>query len=265
MNILVCFKAVPNLDMMPPEEFTADEKLAVDVRFVPWQTNCYDESALEMARKLAKVPETECTLTALTIGGEQADAMLKTLYALGYDKAVRVQPCRDIRFSPDTVAEIIAAYAREHAVDVILTGVQSPEGDNAQTPLMLAEMLGWPCITQVTELGKGNTDSLTVTNTVDGGTLKQEIRLPAVLSIGDAPSTYLQVPTLKDRMRRGKQPIEVIPMEGLALSSTGAQSCLNALRKTEHKRRGEIIAGDTVQEKAETLYRRYLKGVLEQL
>ena len=43
----------------------------------------------------------------------------------------------------------MAAVHLANPLDLIITGCQSSEGQNGQTPFLLAEMLGWPCFTQV--------------------------------------------------------------------------------------------------------------------
>ncbi|MBW6090471.1 hypothetical protein KZ770_10035 [Escherichia coli] len=55
----------------------------------------------------------------------------------------------DLRFAPEFVARHIAEWQHQNPLDLIITGCQSSEGQNGQTPFLLAEMLGWPCFTQV--------------------------------------------------------------------------------------------------------------------
>ncbi|MCG8552976.1 MAG: electron transfer flavoprotein subunit beta/FixA family protein, partial [Desulfobacterales bacterium] len=223
MNILVCFKVVPDLDMLSDDDWTADSNLRVDVSFVKKILNCFDESALEMTLKLSDYSEgfnVPLNLTALTIGDKKLDAYLKTLNALRFDKTVRIENYEDIRFLPESVAAVISKYAKEiNPQDVIILGRQSGEGDNAKTPLLVAEMLGWPCITQVINIEPYSEDCLRVTNMVDGGKLTQIVKTPCVLSIGNAPNSYIRVPTLRDRMKYGKRPIDVLDIGDLNIKA----------------------------------------------
>lgn len=264
MNILICFKTVPNLDLLPAADFVADGQLRVDTGFIPAAVNCYDESALEMAREAAQNAKEDVALTALTIGGEASETTLKTLYALGYTHGVRIEPDDDIRFAPERVAAAVAAYAGCYPQDVILTGVQSPEGDNGQMPLLLAERLGWPCVTQVTGLRLVGEGMLEVDSMTDNGGLTQKLRPPVVLAVGDAPSTCLKVPTLKDRMQRSNRPIQVLHFtDFVPVVQSGA--CLQALRQRQNARQGLVIEGGSSRDKAKVLYETYIKRVLEQL
>lgn len=273
MKMMVCFKAVPDLEMLSEEDWAADSDLKVDLSFVRNILNCFDESALEMALKLSDVSEgfdVLLNLTAFTIGDQKSDTYLKTLYALRFKKAVRIESNEDLRFFPDVTATVISQYVREiNHQDVIVLGRQSGEGDNGKTPLLVAEMLEWPCITQVIRIEPDTEGSLKVTNMVDGGTLTQTITTHCVLSVGNAPNSYLRVPTLKDKMKYGKTPIEVLDIQQFniqALLDDCRHGCeLKGLEKISHKRQGIIIEGETPREKARILYDSYLKERLEKL
>ncbi len=273
MKILVCFKAVPDLDMMSDDDWVVDCELNVDISFVKAILNCFDESALEMTLKLSESMEgfnAPLNLTALTIGDKRKDSFLKTLYALRFDKAVRINNYEDIRFMPEVVAAVISKYVREIAYqDVIVLGRQSGEGDNAKTPLLLAEILGWPCITQVVKIELDDSASLKVTSMADDGILTQTLRTPCVLSVGNTPNSYMRIPTLRDKMKYGKTPIEVLDIESFDINpivNTCKNDCeLLSLKKISNNREGFIIDGRTPAEKAQILYDLYLKERLEEL
>ena len=273
MNILVCFKAVPDLDMLSNEDWVVDKDLNIDVSFVRNNLNCFDESALEMVLKLSEKSEgfnTFVNLTALTIGDNNCDMYLKTLYALRFEKTVRIDSKEDIRFKPEVVASVISQYVNKmNTQDVVILGKQSGIGDNAKTPLLVAEMLEWPCITNVINLEPNTSDTIKVTNLVDGGTLTQIVKTPCILSVGNAPNSYLRVQTLKDKMKYGKKPIEIIDIEEFNIQSDNAQcynECiLTGLEKINNERKSIIIDGETQSEKATKLYFSYLKERLEKL
>lgn len=273
MKILVCFKAVPDLDMLSDEDWIVDSNLKIDVDFVKKILNCFDESALEMALKLSDYTEgfnAPLNLTALTIGDKKLDTYLKTLYALRFDKALRINNYEDIRFLPEVISTVISKYVKDkNPQDVILLGRQSGEGDNGKTPLLVAEMLEWPCITQVIKIEPDTEDRLKVTSMVDDGILTQTISTPCVLSVGNAPNSYMRVPTLKDKMKYGKTPIEVLEIQDFDIQGV-IDSCSNAyelkgLERISNKRQGTIIEGKTPKEKAQILYDSYLKERLKKL
>lgn len=261
MKILVCFKAVPQVEMFLDEDWTVDDKLRIDTSFVKTALGAYDESALELALKLrdaASASNTTVTLNALTVDGGAATATLKTLLALQFAAAVRIDPRADLHFSPTAVAAVISQYvARRAPQDALLLGGCSDIGENAKTPLLVAEMLGWPCITRVTWIDPVDAKHLTVTSRTDDGHVRQKVRTPVVLSVGDAPGTGLRVPTLKDRLVYGKKGIEVL--SAADFQRPAESETLVDLTILRQERAGVCIQGGSPAEKARVLYEKHLK------
>ena len=267
MNILVCFTNVPDLEMLDDQDWVIDKNLQIDTSFLKPSLDIYDESALEIALKLLDASEsvrTPMELNALTIAGPGATPVLKTLNALGFKRVVRIDSQDDLRFRPGAIASVLTQYVRKKAPqDVLLLGRQTSVGENAKTHLLTAEMLGWPCITQVAGIELVDRNHLKVISQVEGGQLQQQIQTPCVLSVGDAPSAYLRVPTLKNRMHRGKQPIEILSIGDFQLPEETEK--LIDLEVISHARAGILIQGETPEKKARKLYDVYLKERLQTL
>ena len=261
MNILVCFTTMPEVEMLADEDWVIDKNLQIDTSFLKPTLNSYDESALEIALTLSDASESAqvpLELSALTIAGSGATPILKTLNALRFKRVVRIDSHDDLRFRPMTIASILTQYVLKHAPqDVLLLGRQTSIGENAKTHLLAAEMLGWPCITQAIRIELGDTTHLTVTSQMDDGQLRQRIQTPCVLSIGDAPNTYMRVPTLKDRMGYGKRPIATLSIKDFQLADETEE--LIDLEVIHHRRAGILIEGKSPEEKARKIYEEYLK------
>ena len=264
MKILVCFKAAPNVEMLLDEDWVIDETLKIDTSFVKSSLSSYDESALEMALKLSDVSDAlaiPLELNALTVANGGATAILKTLRALQFGKVVRIEPQGDLHFQPTTTASIISQYILQHdPQDVVLLGRQSDIGENAKTPLLTAEMLAWPCITQAICIELVGETQLMVTHQVDDGHVREKVNLPCVISVGDAPCTYLRKPTLKDRLHYGKKGIDVLSAKDFILPAE--TETLVELEVLHHERAGVIIQGKTPADTARVLYEEHLKPVL---
>jgi electron transfer flavoprotein beta subunit len=261
MNILVCFKTDPDVEMLADEDWVIDKNLQIDTSFLKPALNSYDESALEISLTLLdasqsiKVP---LKLSALTIGGTGTTTILKTLNALRFNRVVRIESHADLRFRPAAIASILTQYVLEQAPqDVLLLGRQTSIGENAKTHLLVAEMLGWPCITQAIRIELVDTKHLMVTSRVDDGQLRQRIQTPCVLSVGDSPNTFMRVPTLKDRIHYGKRPIEILSTRNFQLTDETEE--LIELEVVRHERAGILIEGRSPEEKARKLYEAYLK------
>jgi len=188
MNVLVCFKVVPDLDQLSGSDWVVDGCSRVETRFIKKMINPYDESALELALKLAnpaKVSGITTNLSALTIADSGANLTLKNLRALGYQQAVRIESDAELDFAPQEIAILIAAYIRNaNDFDLIIIGQQSGVGDNAKTPLLTAELMQWPCITQVTAIENDPAGNVKVTSLADEGTVTRVIKPPCVLAVG---------------------------------------------------------------------------------
>lgn len=267
MNILVCFTTGPDLEMLEDQDWVIDKNLQISTGFLKPALNTYDESALEIALTLSDASESagvSIVLNALTIAGTGATAILKTLSALRFERVVRIESHDDLRFRPRTIASILTQYVLEQAPqDVLLMGRQTSIGENARTHLLAAEMLKWPCITHVTGIQLDGKSRLTVTSQTDDGLLRQQIQTPCVFSVGDAPKTYMRFPTLKDRMRYGKRPVETLFTRDFQLPDETEE--LIHLEVIAHERAGIVIEGETPEKKARTLYEDYLKKRLEKL
>nr|MDA3831761.1 hypothetical protein [Spirochaetales bacterium] len=271
LNILTCFGISPDLEMLAEEDWVIENR-QVNVSFVNRELNCFDESALEMGLRLAESSRTcslSCFLTALNVGGKEADPFLKKLYALKFDSAVRIDCAGDLRFAPFRIAGFVAEYVKRNLQDVILMGSQSSMGNNGQTPLLLAEMLGVPCITQVCKVTAHAEDRLQVISRLDDGELTQLVKTPCILVVGNAQNMYLRVPTLKDKMKYGKKPLKIIAQGALMdladFRDTSERFDLKDLEKPKTQRVCTVIEEGTPAEKAQVVFENYLKKRLKTL
>ncbi|MAT44939.1 MAG: hypothetical protein CL609_21615 [Anaerolineaceae bacterium] len=271
MKVLTCFKVVPDLTLLTDEDWQVVNN-QVDVGFVKNDWNPFDESALEMTLKLSELSESlsgSMELTAVSVGNKKIDSFLKTLLALKFQHAVRIEAEQDLRFNPHQIAAWLAGYVKKSHQDVVVMGVQSGVGDNAQTPLLLAEKLGWPSITQVIGIKPEKNGCLRVTSQMDDGVLEQVIKPPVVLSVGNAPNSFLRVPTLKDKLNYGKKSVEVIiPTDIIVDNTTEAEihaPKLIKLSAIENQRDSVKIQDGTPSDKATILFNRYLKQRLKKL
>lgn len=273
MNVLVCFKVVPDLDLLSGSDWLVDANLRIDTGFVPTMINPYDESALEMALKLsdyAKTLNVPVSLNALTLGDEKANVFIKKLAALRFATTVRIAAGDGLSFLPEITAYVISRYVQEvYHQDVLLFGRHGGVGDNEKTPLLVAEMLGWPCITQVIRIETKSEDCLIVASTVDGGIVKQSIKTPCVLSVGNVPNAYLRVPTLNDQIRYGNKPLQIIELQEFKLAAFqaryGTDAELIGLAAVSSNQQSLVIEGGSPAEKARILYDSFLRERLEKL
>jgi electron transfer flavoprotein alpha/beta subunit len=280
MRIAVAFKVTPDFEALRESAWAAaagaatpvaGETPGVDTRFVRRVLNCFDESALELALRLAdQLAESGAAacLEAVTVGGAVTEPYLKTLLALGYEQAARVHTEAALDFAPAVTASLIAAFvARGRHCDVLMTGVRSGPGDSGTVPFRVAEALGWPCLTPVTEVEPLASARLRVTCAAPDGLLRLTVRAPCVLAVGNAVVSHLRVPTLTDRLRRRDTAIGVLDAADLGLDATAgpawATVAPTGLETVDRSRPGIVVDGASPRDKARKLYDAQLKSLLE--
>ncbi|AWH88162.1 electron transfer flavoprotein subunit beta/FixA family protein [Limnobaculum parvum] len=274
MKILLGFKASPDLSMMAEKDWQAGDSLQIDVSFTQTMLNCFDESAAElmlMVRDSTGWKEDELSLSALTIDDRRGEHYLKQMYALGFQSAIRIDPMSsiDLRFNPLAVAKIMQAYHQQiDQQSLIVLGMQSSEGHNMQTAMLLAELLNWPCITQVSDFRViRETRQVIVIRQTEDEQQTLTIETPAVLAVGNSTqASALRVPTLKQKLAGAKNSIHHYSPEQLGLTPQALQQendkQLTKLTRQQNRRGGVIITGSTPEEKARRLYHDYLQGRL---
>jgi electron transfer flavoprotein beta subunit len=271
MRILVSFKVTPDYEALRQADWAAAD--GVRTRYVRRILNCFDESALEMALRLSDARAAEGAATrlgALSVGGTEIDPYLKTLLALGYERAARVHADAALDFAPAALSALIAGYSRrvDHSQRLML-GDRSGPGDGGTVPFRVAEELGWPCLTRVLEAEPLPDERVRVACMADDGLLRVTLRLPCVLAVGNAVVSRLRVPTLTDRLARRDQRTDVLSGADvhvdIARELGRETSVMTGLERVDRARRGAIVGGDTPREKARLLFDAHLRSRVERL
>ncbi len=196
MKILCCFKIVPDYEMLDETEWIQGG--LPDTRFIRNVYSCYDESALELV--LREKDRQGCETEALTVKKPELRFPLEALYAVGYDRVTEL-----LCSQRGHTAEQIADYVCNDAVDCIVMGCQSQDGNGFQTPYQTAELLKWPCISDVYNFSCTDGEKMRVWQREKNVCRELLVQLPCVLSIGNVPKTFLRIPTLRQKMdARGK-------------------------------------------------------------
>ena len=98
MRIAVGFKVTPDYEALRASDWARAAAGDVDTRYVRRVLDTFDESALELALRLrdARAGQgRETGLAAFSVAGREADPFLKTLQALGFERAARVDASGD--------------------------------------------------------------------------------------------------------------------------------------------------------------------------
>ncbi|MBI3019351.1 MAG: electron transfer flavoprotein subunit beta/FixA family protein, partial [Deltaproteobacteria bacterium] len=191
----------------------------------------------------------------LTLGPDSAKQTIRKGLAMGADRALHIN---DLSF--DNSDSFVVAKALAQAIkklgaegqvpDLILTGVQSEDGLNMQTGIMLAEFLGLPHASILTkfELLEGGKKAKG-SRELEGGLLEDvELDLPAVVTI-QTGINIPRYPTLPNIMKARAKEIKDLKLADLGLSSDqvgpkGSKVKVLKLFVPEKGKGAELIPGD---------------------
>jgi electron transfer flavoprotein beta subunit len=202
MKILVCISKTP--DTTAKIAFT-DNNTKFAEAGVQFIINPYDEwYALVRAIELKEAdPSTQVHL--LTVGGADAEPIIRKALALGGEEAVRVNAD-----SADSyyVAAQIAAQAAQGKYDLILTGKETIDYNGSSIGGMVAELLDLPYIALATKIDiQGGT--ATVSREIDGGEEVVEAALPLVISCQKGVAEQ-RIPNMRGIMSARTKPLKVV-------------------------------------------------------
>jgi len=251
MNIIVCIKQVPDT-----KDVRLDPKTNTMAREgVESIMNPFDRHALEEAVRLKE--ERGGTVTAVSMGPPQAEAVLREAISCGADDGVLVS---DRAFAgADTWA---TSYTLARAVstlgtfDLVLCGKQAIDGDTAQVGPGLACQLDRPYVTCVQKIRSVDDGSMVVERMMDDGYDVVRLPLPALLTVVKDINEP-RVPSLKGKMKAKKAEIRVLTAAdigaenqyiGLAGSPTQVVSVF-----TPQPRGNRTVFTGTVEEQVEQL------------
>jgi electron transfer flavoprotein beta subunit len=185
----------------------------VDTQNIKMTMNPFDEIAIEEALRLReKHGATE--VVAVSIGTDSSQETLRHALALGADRALLVRTDQSLEIL--NIAKILKKIVDDEQADLVLMGKQTIDGDNNQTPQMLAALLKWPQATFASKL-QINDRSIEVTREIDGGLETIKVQLPAVVST-DLRLNEPRYASLPNIMKAKKKPLDILNLDNLGLS-----------------------------------------------
>ncbi|MGW7614400.1 electron transfer flavoprotein subunit beta/FixA family protein [Streptomyces antimycoticus] len=239
LRIVVCVKYVP--DATGDRHFAED--LTVDRDDVDGLLSELDEYAVEQALQIADEAD-DAEITVLTVGPEDAKDALRKALSMGADKAVHVED-DDLHGTDALGTSLVLAKAVEKTgYDLVVCGMASTDGTMGVLPAMLAERLGVP---QVSLLSEVSVEDGTVKGRRDGDSATEllEARLPAVVSVTDQ-SGEARYPSFKGIMAAKKKPVTSWDLEDLEIEADevgleGAWTAVDGATERPARTAGTIV------------------------
>ncbi len=175
MNIAVCVKQVPDTETKIK---ISDDKRHIDEAEINFILNPYDEFAVEEAIKTKESLGGEVTI--ISLGPDRVTSAIRNALAMGADKAIHIK-MDEIPADPAVTAKALSAVLKEGNFDLIFTGKQAIDDDNAQVAPMVSEFLGIPAVNVVTKLEITN-ENIIAERQIEGGFEKVSAKLPAIVT-----------------------------------------------------------------------------------
>jgi electron transfer flavoprotein alpha/beta subunit len=261
MNIVVCIKQVPDTT-----EIKIDPVKNTLIRTgVPSIMNPFDKNALEQA--LSVKEKNGGTVTVISMGPDQAKAVLREALAMGADKAYLVT---DRAFGgSDTYA---TSYILSQVIkkigpfDVILGGIQAIDGDTGQTASSIAEHLGLNRVSYVLDMEKKD-DKVIIKRKVEEGVVVLEAKLPVlVTSLKESNKPrYRTIKGVIDALKADIPEIRFADLPGIDETKIGLKGSPTRVKATFTPKRnatGEVMQAVNPQETARALVGKLVEAKL---
>jgi electron transfer flavoprotein beta subunit len=229
--------------------------------------NPYDTHAIEAAMQVREggvAPVEE--IVAVTMGPESAVRALHKAVSLGADRSVHLSDPAVAGSDVAATGYALAQTLQREKPDLVLLGQQSDDGECYTIGAVVAEHLGMPSLTQVIKMdvaadsdsgGASNSASLRCERQAEYGYDTVQVKLPAVISVGDAINEP-RYPSLKAIMGAKKKPLDTVTAGDVGIDSSkvgGDNSAAQwvAAKAPPAKAAGEIIEDEDTAETVEKI------------
>jgi electron transfer flavoprotein beta subunit len=235
-------KYVP--DAAGDRRFTED--LTTDRDAVDGLLSELDEYAVEQALRIAEEAG-DAEVTVVTVGPDDASDALRKALSMGAGKAVHVVD-DDLHGTDVMGTSLVLAKAAEHTgYDLVVCGMASTDGSMGVLPAILAERLGVPQVTLLSELSVAD-GKVTGRRDGDAATERLQAALPAVVSVTDQ-SGEARYPSFKGIMAAKKKQVEELDLEDLGIEAAevglaGAWTTVASATERPPRTAGEIVTDE---------------------
>ena len=201
MKILVCISKSP--DTTSKIAFS-DGNTKFDENGVQYIVNPYDEW-YALVRALELKEANGGSVTIISVGTTEDDAIMRKALAIGADDAVRIDMAATDAYA---VAMQIADYAKSNGFDLVLTGKETINYNGSQVGAMIAEAMDLPFISLASSLDV-NGSTATLETEIVGGVQIVEVNTPIVVSCAKGMAEQ-RIPNMRGIMAARTKPLTVV-------------------------------------------------------
>ncbi|MDR1188501.1 MAG: hypothetical protein LBK95_13785 [Bifidobacteriaceae bacterium] len=248
MRIVVAYKWASD-----PQDVRVEAEGQVDMGRARPALSDYDAVAIEVARQVAADPPTGGSeegseVVALSVGAESVGAPIavKAVLARGIDRAVVVADDRFEDAGASGTARVLAEAIRHiGGVDLVVAGDCSVDSGARLVPAVLAGILGWTVLTDVTSLAREPGGALRVERVIPEGLQVLSVETPVVIAVA-SDAAEPRVPGMKDMMAAGRKPVERLDLTALGVDAASLAALAGTVRRLAPARRvarrGRVIS-----------------------
>ncbi len=255
LNIVVCVKNTPSSPVSVDPATGKVKREGATFAMSP-----YDEFAVEEAVRL-KERNPGSTATAVTVGPESSDAVLRDAISRGIDAGVLVTGPEleggDSLATSRALAAAVRKLAAEKPVQVLLFGKNTNDGNSGMVGAQTAAWLDWPSVLAVKKIDSIDDKAAVVWRSMEDGVDVLKVNLPAALgTVKEINEPRLA--SLKGKMAAKKAPLAKwgIAELGLAAGEAGAAGAGSEVLRSNPpppRPEGMRVEGATPAEKAAKL------------
>jgi electron transfer flavoprotein beta subunit len=217
VKIVVILKQVPDTETKIKVKADGSGIEADGIKYV---INPYDEFAVEEALRQKEKLADDSTVTVVSVGPDRVIESIRTALAMGADDAIHVKdPALEGGDSLAT-ARVLAKVIKDHGFDIIFTGKQAIDLDQAQVGPAVAELLDIPHVNIAVKFElAADRSKASVSRRIEGGDELLDVALPALITCekGLNEPRYASLPGI---MKAKKKPVKDVNLAALGLDAS---------------------------------------------
>jgi electron transfer flavoprotein beta subunit len=198
----------PIRQVLDAEETVRIRNGDVDLSASKLVVDTMDEYGVEQALRIRE-SGVDAEVIALAVGPERNQEALRTVLAMGADRAIHVMT--DLVLDPIALSQVAAQVAQLEKVDLVFCGGQQADWDSHALGAATAERLQWPQVTWVNALDVDG-QTLTGRHDAEDGSEMFSVQLPVVLTTQQGLNEP-RYPTVPNIMRAKKKELRVETLE----------------------------------------------------
>ena len=217
MKIAALINIVPNIEQLSKNEWNINNINSLDTNYIPKTYDIYNDTILEMLLRYKSEIKNDINtnITLLSVNNSNIDYYLKTFYSYNIDNIIRIERENPLLINSDIISDDIYTLLKDlEEFDIILAGKRGMLNSSGLTGYKVANKLYYNVINNVIAIHKCNSAYCAeVTYIENNEIIREEIKFPFLGLVSDVPQMFLQIPSLKQKIKGKKKSIEVISLK----------------------------------------------------